>query len=141
MLANEGAQDIVGVRHVRLQMRLLNEWLCVSEQSYIGGELPVLAQEFKAVVDSFQELFSQGIELARKEKDTELLPILTTTLQEFRAVAVHAAGKESINILKEAFKDEKEDVRSAAIYALAKVSQGPACTCRDMPRTHPESLQ
>jgi HEAT repeat protein len=129
-LANKGAQDIVGVHHLRLQIRLLNEWLCV-EQDDMDEKLSQLEQEFQ-VLDTVLQCFNRGIRLARDREDNSLLLMLTTALQEFTAVARYACP-DCLDPLIAACKDGNEDefVRVAAMEALGEVIKADPTLAKD----------
>jgi HEAT repeat protein len=127
-LTNKGAQDIVGVHHLRLQIRLLNEWLCV-EQADMDAELSQLEQEFQ-VRDTVRERFNRGIRLARGSGDNRLLLMLTTALQEFTAVARYACP-DFLDTLLAACKDKNEDVRWAAMWPLGEVIKAAPTRVKD----------
>jgi HEAT repeat protein len=123
-LVNEGARDIVGVQHLRLQMRLLHEWLCLGGKQEIEGALSQLEREF-------QERFKQGIEVARGDSgDKRLLPMLTTALQEFFAAARFIAPQ-CLGPLLAACKDENSYVRRDAMEALGEVIQAAPALAQD----------
>ena len=112
-------QELVGVQHVLLQMRLLNEWL------YVGGEdleeeLASLEKDFP-VMESLKEWFFEGLDRVQREDDRKLLNLLTSGLQGSRAVAAHAPAL--LSPLLDACKEEAFSVRSAATSALGQVRE------------------
>ncbi|MCG8341019.1 MAG: HEAT repeat domain-containing protein, partial [Cytophagales bacterium] len=115
-------QEVVGVQHVLLQMRLLNEWLGVAGED-LEDELAALEEEFH-VMDSLVEWFQEGLKRVRRRDDSswddrQLLSLLTTALQSSRAVAAQAPAL--LEFLQEAMRDRSPRVRSAARSALGEV--------------------
>ncbi|MCG8339957.1 MAG: NACHT domain-containing protein, partial [Cytophagales bacterium] len=117
-LLEETPQEVVGVQHLLLQMKLLNEWLCVAGEDLEVG-LAALEEEFH-VMDSLQDWFREGLERVRRKGDRALLELLTTGLQGSRAVA--APAEQVLPSLIEAMRDKDYDVRSAASEALGEIS-------------------
>ncbi|MCG8341055.1 MAG: HEAT repeat domain-containing protein, partial [Cytophagales bacterium] len=116
-------QEVVGVQHLLLQMRLLNEWLCVAGED--EEELGALEEAFH-VMDSLVEWFGEGVERVRRKDDSswddrQLLSLLTTGLQSSRAVAAQAPAL--LEPLLAACKDSDEKVRYVASRALAEVAK------------------
>ena len=95
------------VEHVLLQMRLLNEWLCVAGAD-LKEELVALEGDFH-VMRSLVEWFQEGLKRVRREDNRKLLELLTTALQGSRAVAVHA--KQVLKPLLAPSKDSYWNVR------------------------------
>ena len=121
-LLQAAPQEVVGVQHVLLQMRLLNEWLCVSGKKRQEG-LDSLEVEFP-VRASLEEWIREGLDRVRRgddksSDDRRLLSLLTRGLQGSRAVAAHAPAL--LQPLLEALRDQNGDVRRAASSALGKV--------------------
>ncbi|MCG8340932.1 MAG: NACHT domain-containing protein, partial [Cytophagales bacterium] len=124
LLVEKEPKEVVGVQHVLLQMRLLNEWLCVAGKDCKEG-LATLEKEFH-VMESLNDWFVEGLDRVRRGDDSEdddgnLLWLLTTGLQGSRAVAAHA--EQVLEPLLAAGKDENPFVRSAASSALAEVAK------------------
>ena len=122
-LLEEAPQEVVGVQHVLLQMRLLNEWLCVAGEDG-EEELVGLEEEFH-VMASLEEWFCEGADRVRRGgydgDKSKLLELLTSGLQRSRAVAAHAPAL--VEPLLEAMRDNNWTVRSAASEALGQVVQ------------------
>jgi HEAT repeat protein len=118
-LTNEGAQEVLGLHHMSLQMRLLNEWLCVRSKEEVKMELRKLEKAFK-VLTSFKKWFVKGIEVIRKDEGSALLKRLTSLLQDVRAVASFVAPQ-CFEVLLAGVKDK--DIRRATLDAFEKVAQ------------------
>ena len=119
-LLQKAPQEVVGVQHVLLQMRLLNEWLCVVGDDW-EDELVGLEADFP-VRASLAEWFCEGVDRVRRGDgdwdDRKLLSLLTRGLQGSRAVAAHAPA---LPPLLAACKDSVYYVRSAAREALGEL--------------------
>ena len=118
-LLEEEFQEVVGVQHLLLQMRLLNEWL------YVAGEedLRTLEADFP-VISSLKDWFIKGLDHVRRAQDRTLLNLLTRGLQDSRAVAAHASAQVIAPLIAACEnQDEEWNVRAAAIYALAQVTK------------------
>ncbi len=116
-LANADATDRSSEDHVLLQLRMLNEYLC------LGTSAVGIAEEF-SVSFSLQRLFERSIaelRAAYEHTPDDLLSRLTRALREFRAAARHVAGA-SLSCLQAACEDEKRSVRHAAIDTLKELS-------------------
>ncbi|MCG8340707.1 MAG: ankyrin repeat domain-containing protein, partial [Cytophagales bacterium] len=118
-LLEEGPQEVVGVQHVLLQMRLLNEWLCVAGED-LKEDLNTLEEDFH-VMASLKDWFVEGLDQVRREDDRQLLSLLTTGLQGSRAVAAHAPAL--LELLRKAMRDSDSYVRIAASEALLEVAK------------------
>ncbi|MCG8339654.1 MAG: HEAT repeat domain-containing protein, partial [Cytophagales bacterium] len=111
-------KEVVGVQHLLLQLRCVNEWLCVAGEDLEGG-LGELEEKFH-VIRSLKKWFGIGLKRVRRgEYDRKLLKLLTTGLQGLRAVAAHAPAL--LELLREAMRDRDYNVRSAASSALGEV--------------------
>ena len=118
-LLEEDLQEVVGVQHLLLQLRCLNEWLCVAGED-LEAELVALEEKFQ-VMNSLQKWFLEGLERVRREDDRKLLELLTTALQGWRAIAAHAPAL--LELLEEAMRDDNWKVHRAAREALGDVVQ------------------
>ncbi|GMH46053.1 hypothetical protein BSKO_14017 [Bryopsis sp. KO-2023] len=115
-LAEAEPREIVGVQHVLLQVRLLNEWWCVAGED-LKEESADLEEEFH-VLESLKGWFQEGVERIQRdymydEQAKELLELLTTGLQGFRGFLLEP--------LLNACQHSDWGVRHVAIMILGKV--------------------
>ncbi|MCG8340607.1 MAG: HEAT repeat domain-containing protein, partial [Cytophagales bacterium] len=116
-LLEEKPKEVVGVQHLLLQLRCVNEWLCVAGEDLEAG-LAELEGKFQ-VMRSLKKWFGRGLERVRSRDDRQLLSLLTTGLQGLRAVAGHAPML--LELLLEALRDDNWQVRRAARSALGEL--------------------
>jgi HEAT repeat protein len=120
-LTNEGVQEVLGLHHISLQMRLLNEWLCLysKKEEEVKIELRELEKAFK-ILTSFKKWFVKGTEVIRKHEGSALLRQLTNVLQDVHAVAGYVAPQ-CFEVLLAGVKDES--VRQATLNALGHLAK------------------
>jgi NACHT domain/HEAT repeats len=120
-LTNEGVQEVLGLYHISLQMRLLNEWLCIrsKKEEEVKIELRELEKTFK-VLTSFKKWFVKGTEVIRKHEGSALLKQLTSVLQDVRAVA-SCVAPQCFEVLLAGVKEE--NIRQATLDALGHLAQ------------------
>ena len=120
-LLGEG-KEIVGLQHLRLQLRVVHEWLCVAPEREAGKGMAELEEEFQ-VLSSLEEWFVRAFAHIRLEgygpnsTGRKLLELLTSSLQTFGSVSSHAPAL--FELLKKEAKDPSEDVREASLEALS----------------------
>ncbi|MEN0016591.1 MAG: sister chromatid cohesion protein PDS5, partial [Bacteroidota bacterium] len=111
-------RDILGVRHLLLELRLLDEWLLVSSQSWVSESLANLEREFslgQRLITWFNKALRQ---YRRYDKSTQILyTTLMTLLSEANGVTKHYGTELRKHILN-ALQDSDYDVRNAALAAL-----------------------
>ena len=114
-LLGKSEKEIVGVQHLLLKLRVIHEWLCLGQ----GG----MEQEIQKVEKKLKHWFGKAFDHVRRsgyEADStgaKLLDLLTNSLRTFGSVSKHTPGL--LDLLKAASKDKSEDVREAALAALA----------------------
>ena len=119
-LLGDRSQEIVGVQHLRLQLRVLHEWLSMA-QGDVDEELADLEKEFQ-VQDSLKQWFAIAFIHVRLggDEDTsigrKLLGLLAGSLRDFGAVATHAPGL--LGLFKKAAQGPSAVVRQAAVRSL-----------------------
>ena len=120
-LLGEGDQELVGLQHLRLQLRVLHEWLCMAEKK-VEQSMAELEEEFQ-VLSSLEEWFVRAFAHIRLEgygpnsTGRKLLELLTSSLQTFGSVSSHAPAL--FELLKKEAKDHSEDVREASLKAFS----------------------
>ncbi|MEM7382814.1 MAG: sister chromatid cohesion protein PDS5 [Bacteroidota bacterium] len=118
-------KEIVGVQHLRLQLRIIHEWLCMAPEE-VEDDLNMLEREFQ-VLDALEQWFLRAFAHVRQEAyrdkraGRKLLDLLTSSLQTFWTVANHAPAL--FQRLQEATQDKSEHVRAAALQALPALIQ------------------
>ena len=126
-------QEIVGVQHLLLQLRLLHEWLCIA-RSEVEEDMAMLEDEFQ-VMASQAQWFQKGFEHIRNQEYStgcKLLELLTSSLKTLPAIASHTPAL--FQLLEDATKDGDERVRAAALQALSALIQvAPAQTLASFP--------
>ena len=114
-LLGKGEQEIVGVQHLLLKLRVVHEWLCLGQ----GG----MKQDIQQLAKELNEWFSKAFGHVRRSgyeagsTGAKLLELLTNSLRTFGSVPHHTPGL--LKLLEEAAKDTSEYVREAALVALA----------------------
>ena len=106
-------KSIVGLQHLLLQLRAIQEWLCMATESAVARGMATPEEELK-VQDSLKEWFGKGLEQVRREgygtasPGGRLLGLLSDSLQSFRSVSRHAP--ELFALLQKSAKYEDKDV-------------------------------
>lgn len=122
-LVDEDPQEVVGVQHTCLQMRLLSEWLCTVEEQFGEEELESLEETF-GIVETYNKWLSKGIcqekPIAKSAGGgMDLLTILLEEFEGFRIVAKYNTGL--MNTLKDASKAAEASVRLVVLEALGGI--------------------
>ncbi|MEN0016610.1 MAG: hypothetical protein AAF706_03275, partial [Bacteroidota bacterium] len=116
---NELASEVLGLQHLMLQLRLLNEWLLATEGT---AEQPttllVLEKQF-CLGQNLHKWFHEGLRQYRKyDKATQVLQnSLLDLLAEVRGVTKHYNDK-LLALVLNSLKDSNTDLRQAAMKAL-----------------------
>ena len=114
-LLGKGEQEIVGVQHLLLKLRVVHEWLCLGQ----GG----MKQDIQQLAKELNEWFSKAFGHVRRSgyeagsTGAKLLELLTSALRTFGSVPHHTP--KLLPLLEKAAEDTSEYVRKAALVALA----------------------
>ena len=127
----EKEKEIVGVQHLRLQLRVLHEWLCVATEREVERSIAEVENEFQ-VLSSLEEWFVRAFAHVRLEgynRDGTYLPgyrllgLLKSSLQTFGSIAAsHAPGL--LELFKKAAQGPHGAVRLAAVDYLGGAMAG-----------------
>ena len=117
-------QEIVGLQHLLLQLRVIHEWLCIASNQEAEGGMAVL--EELGVLASLERWFSRWIAFVRKRYDTDTVEHaagkqLLETLVQGVIGAVLAHTPTILSPLRKAIKDQNRDVSEAAVQALGNL--------------------
>ena len=117
----EQEKEVVGLQHLRLQLRVLHEWLCIAGED-AADELAEL-ERGSQVLASLEEWFVRAFAHVRLEgyRDAyrpgyRLLALLKSSLQTFGSIAIHAPGL--LELFKETAQGPYGAVRLAAVDSL-----------------------
>ncbi|MEM7383120.1 MAG: HEAT repeat domain-containing protein, partial [Bacteroidota bacterium] len=122
-LLGESDKEIVGVQHLLLQLRVLHEWLCLSDED-VGESLAALSEEFK-LYSCLAHWFGKAFGHIRREgyatgsTGDKLLKLLVSSLETFGSVTVHAP--DLLKPLKEAAQDYNVHVRRSSLKSLGQL--------------------
>jgi hypothetical protein len=106
---NSGPQEVIGLHHLLLQLRCLNEYLCLYE-----GELEAIDEEFQCM-SRLASWFEQGI---RMKNNQHFYYLLTSALQGMPVVA-----KEARDVLEVLLKAAKDDyITTCVLGEFAKIA-------------------
>ena len=138
-LLGESDQELVGLQHLLLQLRVVHEWLCVAEKKVEQG-MAALEDEFQ-VLSSLEAWFVRAFAHVRLEGYDDpylpghsLLGLLKSSLQTFGSIAAsHAPGL--LELFKKAAQDPHGAVRLAAVSSLGGALAGVDDEARDMLQT------
>ena len=125
-LLEKGDQELVGFQHLRLQLRVLHERLCMAGEA-AEDELAELEDEFH-VLDSLEKWFVRAFTHVRLEgydagrPGRDLLALLKSSLQTFGSIARHAPGL--LDLFKKAAQGPHGAVRLAAVSSLGGALAG-----------------
>ena len=126
----EKEKEIVGVQHLRLQLRVVHEWLCVAPKREVERGMSVLKDELK-LGSCLGHWFDKAFAHIRREgyaadsTGEKLLQLLVSSLQTFGSVPVHAP--DLLKPLKQAAQDYNVHVRRSALKSLGQlVSSSPS---------------
>ena len=144
-LLGEG-KELVGVQHLRLQLRVTHEWLCMAGED-TEDELAALEEKFH-VLSSLEEWFERAFAHVRLEGygspyyDTSYLPgrrllaLLKSSLQTFGSVARHSPGL--LDLFNKTVQQDQEPigaVRLASVSSLGGALAGVDDEARAMLQT------
>ncbi|MEO1218951.1 MAG: sister chromatid cohesion protein PDS5 [Bacteroidota bacterium] len=117
-LIDEFPKELLGLQHLILQLRLLNEWLLVEDEDEKDETLPALESQFQ-LGQTLSTWVERGLhQYDRYEAPTQVIyETLQSLLAEARGVAKHYGGRLLSPILN-ALKDSDFDVRRSATEAL-----------------------
>ena len=119
-LLGEG-QEIVGLQHLLLQLRVMHEWLCIASDQDAEKGMADLEGEFKVIV-SLKAWFVKSFNRLRRGDawhtgtGQKLLDLLKGSLQSFGSVAKQAP--DLFQLLRRVAKDESLAVRKAVLSLL-----------------------
>ena len=125
-LLGESDQELVGLQHLLLQLRVVHEWLCVATKREADKGMDELEEQFQ-VRSSLGQWFERAFAHVRLEgyghnsTGRKLLELLTGSLQTFGSVARHAP--DLFELLKKEAEDQSDNVRQAALKALSSLVQ------------------
>ena len=126
-LLGERDQELVGVQHLRLQLRVLHEWLCMAGED-TEDELTELEDEFH-VLSSLEAWFVRAFVHVRLEgyRDAylpgrRLLGLLKSSLQTFGSIARYSP--ELLELFKKTAQGPHGAVRLAAVSSLGGALAG-----------------
>ena len=123
-LLRESDQELVGLQHLLLQLRVTHEWLCIASEQEAERGMNKLEDEFQ-VLASLKEWLRKGLEQVRiagygpASPGGRLLGLLTDSLQVFRSVLRQAPGL--LDLLQKAAKDRDYPVRKVVVEYLGQV--------------------
>ena len=127
----EKEKERVGVQHLRLQLQVVHEWLCVAPKREVERGLSVLAAEFNEWGSCLGHWFDKAFGHIRREgyeagsTGDKLLQLLVSSLATFGSVSVHAP--DLLKPLKQAAQDYNVHVRRSALKSLGQlVSSSPS---------------
>ena len=115
-------QEIVGLQHLLLQLRVVHEWLCIASEQDATKGMAELEGAFK-VMASLNEWFVKCFNHLRQGGSwhtgtgQKLLDLLKGSLQNFDSVIKHAPHL--LQLLRGVAQDESVAVRKAALLLLA----------------------
>ena len=118
-------QELVGLQHLLLQLRVIHEWLCVAEKQEIEQGMAVLERKFQ-LLTSLEQWFVNAFNHVRREGSwhtgtgQQLLDLLKGSLQSFGSVAKHAP--DLFQLLRRVAKDDSLAVRKAVLSLLVDPS-------------------
>jgi vesicle coat complex subunit/DNA replication protein DnaC len=112
-MLKEGPKELVGLQHLFLELRCLNEHLLLDIDS-----LETIEKEFHCMAQ-LSSWIEQGIAQVQKSYDEHLLQLLTGALQSMPAVA--KKSQNVLNILLSAAGSKEWCARKAAISALGEL--------------------
>ena len=122
----EKEQEIVGVQHLLLQLRVVHEWLCMAGEA-AEDELAELEERFHMLasleawfVRAFTHVRLEGYDAGRPGRD--LLGLLQSSLQTFGSIARYAP--ELLELFKKTAQGPHGAVRLAAVSSLGGVLAG-----------------
>ena len=126
LLGEEKEQEIVGVQHLLLQLRVFHEWLCMAGEA-AEDELAELEERFHMLasleewfVRAFVHVRLEGYDTDRPGRD--LLGLLKSSLQTFGSIARHAP--ELLELFKKTAQGPHGAVRLAAVSSLGGALAG-----------------
>ena len=126
-LLGEGDQELVGLQHLRLQLRVVHEWLCMFGED-TKDELVELEDKFQ-VLSSLEEWFVRAFTHVRLEgyddaalPGRRLLALLKSSLQTFGSITSHAPGL--LELFKGAAQGPHGAVCLAAVSSLGGALAG-----------------
>ena len=114
-------QELVGLQHLLLQLRVTHEWLCVAEKQEIEQGMAVLERKFQ-LLTSLEQWFVKSFNHLRRggswhtSTGHKLLALLKDSLQSFGSVAKQAP--DLFQLLRRVAKDESLAVRKAILSLL-----------------------
>ena len=132
-LLGKSDQELVGVQHLLLQLRVTHEWLCLASEQEAERGMAEVEDAFQ-VLSSLEEWFERAFVHVRLEGygsplyDTSYLPgrrllaLLKSSLQTFGSVTSHAPGL--LELFKEAAQGPYGAVRLAAVSSLGGAMAG-----------------
>ena len=137
-LLGESDQEIVGLQHLLLQLRVVHEWLCMATEREVERGMAALEQEFQ-VLALLRQWFTSAFGHVRLEGYKEgmpghtLLALLKGSLQTFGSIARHAPGL--LALFKQAAQGPDGAVRLAAVSSLGEAMAGASLSSSAMLET------
>ena len=134
-LLGKSDEELIGVQHLRLQLRVVHEWLCIASKQEAERGMEALEDEFH-VLSSLEAWFVRALAHVRLEgydagrPGRDLLGLLKSSLQTFGSIVRHAPGL--LELFKEAAQGPHGAVRLAAVSSLGGALAGAHEDTRDM---------
>ena len=118
-------QEIIGLQHLLLQLRVIHEWRCIASKQEVERGMAELEDEFH-VLTSLEQWFVKAFNHLRRgscwhaSTGQKLLGLLKDSLQSFGSVASHVP--DLFQLLRSVAKDDSLAVRKAALSTLVDPS-------------------
>ena len=130
-LANEGVAETYKseIPHLCLQMRLVNEWLCVCDNEEIQKSFPKLEQSF-GICGLLKEEWKEDICSMREEDSTNgYILHLTRLLTDFRSVAKQVVPRCLTMLLDGCYSEDDAYARHTCLSTIIRVGQLDRAEC------------
>ena len=123
----DSTEEIMGLQHLLLQLRVLHEWLCVAGEWQVEGSMAELKKQID-IMAFLEEWFVRAFMHVRLEGYTEgfpgynLLGLLKSSLQTFGSIPKHVPWL--LELFDKATQEHQEpnaSVRHAAVDALGEI--------------------
>ena len=123
-LLGESNQELVGLQHLLLQLRVVHEWLCVAKKKVAQG-MKELEEEFH-MLSSLKKWFERAFAHVRLEgyrgeylPGRRLLGLLKSSLQTFGSIASHAP--ELLELFKKTVQQHQGPIGAVRLAAVSSL--------------------